>query len=126
MLEGRGPQAQEGLDVAIRLSPLDPLLYGMLGTRSLSLLQEQKYDAAAAWGDRAAGTPGAHFLISMIALAANTLAGRDAQAAHWLEDIRRRRPDASIAHFFSAFPFQKESVRALLTGVLRNHGASST
>ena len=126
MLEGRGPQAQEGLDVAIRLSPLDPLLYGMLGTRSLSLLQEQKYDAAAAWGDRAAGTPGAHFLISMIALAANRLAGRDAQAAHWLEDIRRRRPDASIAHFFSAFPFQKESVRALLTGVLRNHGASST
>lgn len=122
MLEAKAPQAQGGLDVAIRLSPLDPLLYGMLGTRSLSLLQEERYDAAAAWGDRAAATPGAHFLISMIALAANTLAGRAAQATHWLDDIRRRRPDASIAHFFCAFPFKTESFRTLLTGVLSSHG----
>jgi TolB-like protein len=126
MLEAKGPQAQAGLDAAIRLSPLDPLLYGMLGTRSLSLLQEGKYDEAASWGDRAAGTPGAHFLISMIALAANALAGREAQAAHWMKDIHRRRPDASIAHFFAAFPFQKESVRSLLTNVLGRHGASAT
>jgi TolB-like protein len=126
MLEGRAPQAQGGLDVAIRLSPLDPLLYGMFGTRSLSLLQDGQYDAAASWGDRAAGTPGAHFLISMIALAANTLAGRDDQAAHWRDDIRLRRPDASITHFFSAFPFKKESVRTLLAEVLRHHGTRST
>jgi TolB-like protein len=123
MLEARGPQAQEGLEMAIRLSPLDPLLYGMLGTRSLSLLQEGHYDAAAAWGDRAAGTPGAHFLISMIALVANVLAGREAQATHWLSDIRRRRPDASVAHFFAAFPFKKQPVRTLLTEVLSSHGA---
>jgi len=125
MLEAKGPRAQAGLDAAIRLSPLDPLLYGMLGTRSLSFLQQGKYDAAATWGDRAAGTPGAHFLISMIALAANTLAGREAQATHWLNDIRRRRPDASIAHFLSAFPFEKESIRALLTRVLSRHGSKS-
>lgn len=122
MLEAKGPQAQGGLDVAIRLSPLDPLRYGMLGTRSLSLLQEEKYDDAATWGDRAAGTPGAHFLISMIALVANSLAGREAQATHWLNDICRRRPDASIGHFFSAFPFKEDSVRTLLTRVLKSRG----
>lgn len=76
MLVGDGPATEAGLDKALLLSPLDPLLYGFHGVRAQMLMQTRDFDAAARFGDKAASTPGAHYLIAMIAMAANSLAGR--------------------------------------------------
>lgn len=122
MLAGDHAISVDGVSAALRLSPLDPLRYGMLGTRSLTLTQAGRYDEAADWGNRAAASPGAHFLISMIALVANALAGRDVQAQRWLEDIRGRRPDASALHFFAAFPIHDAVARQQLMGELARFG----
>lgn len=122
MLAGDHATSEAGVASALRLSPLDPLRYGMLGTRSQLLIQAGRYGEAADWGDRAAASPGAHFLISMIALVANALAGRDGQARRWLADIRARRRDASAQHFFAAFPIHDPAARKLILQALAKFG----
>ncbi|MBA3909127.1 MAG: hypothetical protein C0524_04385 [Rhodobacter sp.] len=122
MLTGDIASAEAGLDLALLLSPPDPLLYGIHGARSLIFMQTGDYAAAARWGDRAAITPGAHYLIAMIAVAANSLAGRHDQAAHWRQTVRQRKPDATSAHYFTAFPTCDAKSRSLLGAELRRHG----
>lgn len=122
MLIGNGAATESGLDTALQLSPLDPLLYGIHGVRSQMLMQTGDYQAAARFGDKAAATPGAHYLIAMIALAANGLAGRDNQATRWKQEVRRRKADASAAHYFAAFPTRDAVSRSRIEAELLRHG----
>jgi TolB-like protein/tetratricopeptide (TPR) repeat protein len=122
MLIGDHAGVERGVHAAVRLSPLDPMLYGMLGTRAHALIHAGRYAEAAEWGDRAATAPGAHFLIAMIALVANSLAGREDEARRWLADVRHRRPDASGQHFFAAFPFRDAAARKLIRLELEKYG----
>jgi TolB-like protein/Flp pilus assembly protein TadD len=122
MLTGNLVATETGLDTALHLSPLDPLLYGMLGVRSQMHMQTGDYAAAARWGDKAATTPGAHYLIAMIAVAANGLAGRRDQAARWRHEVLRRKPDASAAQYFSAFPTRDTASRSLIAAELGRYG----
>lgn len=122
MLIGDGPATDAGLDKALMLSPLDPLLYGFHGVRAQMLMQTNDFDAAARFADKAASTPGAHYLIAMIALAANSLAGRHNQASRWKQEVRRRNADASAAHYFGAFPTRDTASRRRVAVVLAQHG----
>lgn len=122
MLTGNVAATEKGLDLALLLSPLDPLLYGVHGVRSQILMQTGDYAAAAHWGDRAAATSGAHHLIAMIALAANGLAGRHDQAARWRKVVRQRKPDATAAHYFAAFPTRHAGSRSKIAAELHRHG----
>lgn len=122
MLTGNLTATEVGLDTALQLSPLDPLLYGIHGVRSQMFIQSGDYAAAAHWGDRAAAAPGAHYLIAMIALVANGLAGRHAPAARWRQTVRQRKPDASAAHYFAAFPTRDIVSRSRIADELRRHG----
>lgn len=122
MLEGNGPDTFEALDTSLYLSPLDPLLYGVHGVRAQMLIHQEDHEAAAGWGDRAATTPGAHYLIAMIALVANGLAERHEQAARWRQTIRRLKPDASSTDYFAAFPTRETKSRARIGKELRRHG----
>ena len=122
MLTGNLAATEVGLDTALQLSPLDPLLYGMHGVRSQMFIQSGDYAAAARWGDRAAATPGAHYLIAMIAMVANGLAGRHDTAARWRQTVRQRKPDASATHYFAAFPTRDIASKTLIADELRRHG----
>ena len=96
----------------MRLSPLDPLYYAMLGTRALGHMTLGEDALAAEWADRAARSPGAHVLIAMIATAAHALAGNDGHAARWAANVRERNPVLSHEDFFRAFPMQSLDARA--------------
>lgn len=122
MLTGDAPATLSALERSLHLSPLDPLLYGFHGVRAQILIQQGEFRAAADWADRAAATPGAHYLISMIALAANALAGRHEQAARWRREARRLRPDAMIADYFAAFPTRDPASRDEVRAQLRTYG----
>ncbi len=122
MLTGSAPATFAALDTSLHLSPLDPLLYGIHGVRAQMLIQQEDYEAAARWADRAATTPGAHYLIAMIALSANGLAGRHEQAARWRQKVRRLKPDATAADYFAAFPTRDTASRARIATELRRHG----
>ena len=74
-LAGRALEARKLVDLAMRLSPLDPLYYAMLGTRAFTHMMLGEDIEAADWAERAARSPGAHVLIALIAVAAHTLVG---------------------------------------------------
>ena len=111
-LAGQGHVGREHVDLAMRLSPLDPLHYAMLGTRALGHMTLGEDALAAEWADRAARSPGAHVLIAMIATAAHALAGNDGHATTWAANVRERNPVLSHEDFFRAFPMQPADARA--------------
>jgi TolB-like protein len=122
MLNGKAAVTFGALETSLRLSPLDPLLYGFHGVRAQMLIQQEDHEAAAQWANRAATTPGAHYLIAMIALAANGLAGHHDQAVRWRQKIRRLKRDATATDYFTAFPTRDAASRARVAAELRRHG----
>lgn len=122
MLLGDAAACETQVVSALELSPLDPLLYGMYGVRAQMLMQQGDYAAAAHWGEKAAMTPGAHYLISMIAVAACGLAGETAHAARWAEAARAKRADASAADYRTAFSIHDVAARSAIDRVLGQYG----
>jgi TolB-like protein/Tfp pilus assembly protein PilF len=116
-LEGRGH-----VDLAMRLSPLDPLHYGMLGTRALSHLMLGEDAQAAHWAERAARAPGAHALIAMIASAVHELAGDQKASAGWAGRVRERNAALGREDFFRSFPIKMAGVRQRVSGALERRG----
>ena len=99
-LAGRGLEGRSHIDLAMRLSPLDPLYYAMLATRAFTHMEGEDVEAAA-WAERAARAPGAHVLVAMIAAVAHALADDHARAATWAANVRARNPALTRDDFFS-------------------------
>jgi hypothetical protein len=53
---------------------------------------------------------------------ANGLAGRHDAAARWRQTVRQRKPDASAAQYFAAFPTRDTASRSQIADELRRHG----
>lgn len=121
-LAGRGADGRRHVDLAMRLSPLDPLYYAMLATRGFSHMAVGEDADAAAWSERAARSPGAHVLIALIAVVAHALAGDEARAAAWAADVRRRHAALNQDDFFSAFPMQPVAMRSRVAAALTRFG----
>lgn len=116
-LEGRGH-----LDLAMRLSPLDPMYYAMLATRAFTHMARGEDAEAASWAERAARSPGAHVLIAMIAAAAQRLAGNGTLATSWAANVRQRNPILTRDDFFRAFPMKPEMMRTRVAAALATLG----
>ncbi|MCJ7453564.1 MAG: winged helix-turn-helix domain-containing protein [Steroidobacteraceae bacterium] len=121
-LAGRGLEGREHVDLAMRLSPLDPLHYAMQGTRAFTHIAVGEDAQAAYWAERAARSPGAHVLIAMIATASHALAGDMARAASWAANVRERNPSLTRDDFFRAFPMKAEPVRRRVSDALGIYG----
>lgn len=120
-LSGHGFEGKGDADLAMALSPLDPMHYAMAATRALAHIVCGEDAEAAVWGEAAARSPGAHVLIAMIAVAAHELGGAHARAARWAAQARERNPAISQADFFRAFPFADAPVRARIARALAAH-----
>ena len=104
------------------LSPLDPFLYAMLATRALTCLIRGDTGEAADWADRAARSPGAHVMISLIAVVVHSLNKDPRRANAWVADVRSRRGDISQAHFFASVPFRDIALRRRIAEALAQNG----
>ena len=122
MIAGRGASALASAEEAIALSPLDPFLYAMHQAKALAYLHLGDHESACHNTDLGAREPGAHYIVTTIAAAINKVAGKDAQARYWLERTIARRPDASIAQFFSAIPVRDPVVRENIHRALKDLG----
>ena len=90
-------------DHSRQLSPFDPLLFAMLGTRAMSLARLGQYDEAAEWAMKSAARPNAHQHIMTIAACTLGLAGRLEDAKIYKARIRERVPNYAMADFLAAF-----------------------
>ncbi|MBX3585972.1 MAG: hypothetical protein KF796_04950 [Ramlibacter sp.] len=115
-------QALPALAAAQRLSPYDPLLFAMEGSRAISLAIEGKHDEAVAWSVRATSEPHAHFHMQAIAAACLALAQRRDEARIYAQRACRLHPGYSIGVFERSFPHKFAQHRELLAQALRSAG----
>ena len=118
VLSGKAIDSRSHVDLAMRLSPLDPLHYAMLATRAFTHMASNEDAQAAHWAERGARSPGAHVLIGVIAAAAHTLAGDPTRAAFWANNVRQRNDALTRDVFFQSFPMKSEPMRRRLDGAL--------
>ena len=121
-LAGKALESRDHVDLAMRLSPLDPLHYAMLATRALTHMASNEEEQAAHWAERGARSPGAHVLIAVIAAAAHTLAGDAARASYWVRNVRQRNDSFTREVFFRSFPMKSEAMRTKMDRALLELG----
>jgi DNA-binding SARP family transcriptional activator len=95
-------------DLSRRLSPYDPMLFGMLATRAMSLVRLGKFDEACDWAIKAAARPNAFPHIHAIAACTLALAGDLRQARTYVANARRTSPNYGLSEFLLTFPFEPE------------------
>jgi TolB-like protein len=122
VLSGRALEARQHVDLAMRLSPLDPLHYAMLATRAFTHMALNEDVQAAHWAERGARAPGAHVLIAMVASAAHVLTDDTARASFWAANVRERHDTLTRQDFFRAFPMTSDSTRARIDEALARAG----
>jgi tetratricopeptide (TPR) repeat protein len=96
-------------DHSRQLSPFDPLLFAMLGSRAISLARLGQYEEASEWAIKAAARPNAHQHIMTIAALSLGLAGRIEDANEYKTRIRQRVPDYALTDFLAAFRFSPDA-----------------
>ena len=118
----RAHEARAHIDLAMRLSPLDPLHYAMLATRAFTHMALDEDSEAAQWADRAACSPGSHVLIAMIAAVAQVLKHDEVRAAHWAANVRQRNGSLTRHDFSRAFPMKSDAMRSRVQQALAQLG----
>lgn len=106
---GNAEAAIAASDHSRQLSPFDPLLFGMLGTRAMALVRLGRFDEAATWAVRAAARPNAHAIILAIAALCLALAGRVEEGRVFVASIRGSLPHYRIADFLATFRFTPDA-----------------
>lgn len=106
-------------DRSRRLSPFDPLLFGMLGARAMALVRLGRFEEAADWAVKAASRPNAHPHILAIAAYSLALRGSLDEARRYAAAIRRKRPRYGIADFLGAFRFDRHGAALFRRGAKR-------
>jgi hypothetical protein len=119
---GRTAETRAGLDLATKLSPLDPLLGPMRSFHATSLLMDGDFEAAADGAVRAAQISNSHFVAIMFAVITCQLAGQAARTAHWMAVLRDRRPDARASYFLNALPYADPVFRATVLAAMKAAG----
>ena len=110
-------------DQSRMLSPFDPLLFAMLGTRAVSLARLGRHEEAAEWAIKSAARPNAHHHIQAIAAVLLGLADRTDEANGYIARIRAQVPRYTMTDFFAAFRFSPE-VTAMFTQGAKRIGVS--
>jgi len=103
-------------DHSRQLSPFDPLLFAMLGSRAIALARLGQYEEAAEWAMKSAARPNAHHHIMAIAACTLSLAGRIEEANTYKARIGERVPDYSMADFLAAFRYSPDAAAVFTRG----------
>jgi TolB-like protein/tetratricopeptide (TPR) repeat protein len=98
----------ERIDLAVRLSPFDPLIYGMLGVSAMSLALMGRCEDAIERVDKVRDHPDMHYQAYAMGAIIFTMAGDHDSARSALQYVWSINPDYDIKEFFSVYAFQKD------------------
>jgi TolB-like protein/uncharacterized protein YukE len=101
------------------LSPFDPLLFGMLGSRAMALVRIGRFDEAADWAVKAASRPNAHAHVRAIAACSLALADRLDEARALFALIRTALPHYGFDDFRGAMQLAPEGEQLFRQGAMR-------
>lgn len=107
---------------SLSLSPLDPLLFAVYIVQAMSAMQSNNIPEATQLADKAARTPGAHYLIHMVATAIHAEAGNKAKAEFWRQRALSNKPTATISDLMLAVPIASTSLGEKICRGLSNVG----
>ncbi|SFF15370.1 DNA-binding transcriptional activator of the SARP family [Sulfitobacter brevis] len=110
---GDPEEAIRASDKARALSPYDPLMFGMLGSRAMAHLRLGQYEAAAEWATQAAARPNAHINILGMASLFLALADRVPEGRILAAEIHAQQPRYGIDSFLGAFHFSPGEAQLL-------------
>jgi len=113
---GDADAAISAADYSRHLSPFDPMLLGMLGTRAVALVRLGHFEEAASWAVKAAARPNVFPHIHAIAACCLALAGSLEQARAHVAAVRHTSPRYCLADFFTAFPFGRDDQTLIRRG----------
>jgi TolB-like protein/Tfp pilus assembly protein PilF len=119
---GRSERARAGVDMALRLSPLDPMMGPMLTARAISYLAEGEYATARDWALKAARHSPTHANLLCLAAAACELAGDHVQALQFAETLRSAVPEITVSMYLQSVPTAQVDVHARIRDALRRVG----
>lgn len=119
---GRPDRARGNLDSAMSLSPLDPFLFAMKGTRALGFLIEERLEEAVRWIDDAGRSPGANAVVHLVAAATHEMNGERDEALYWVKGARARNPLIDTVQLFQSLPFAERALRQRMTASLGRLG----
>lgn len=122
VLCGLSNETRQGVDVAMGLSPLDPMLGPMLIMKALSYGLDGDFATGAEFAVRGARIMDSHLSGLCGAIALCVLSGRIDDAKHWLGVLRAKRPEASINMYMQYLPFRDADFRASLAKALQRAG----
>jgi hypothetical protein len=111
--------AIDACDRSRSLSPFDPLQFGMLASRALSLLRLGEHEEAARWALKAVSRPNAHAHIQAIAAISLALAEQSDQARALVARIRAKQPHYVADDLLRAFRFAADGERLMHAGARR-------
>ncbi|MCU0909973.1 MAG: hypothetical protein MUE98_01090 [Rhodobacteraceae bacterium] len=106
---GDPQSALSSAEYSQRLSPFDPLLFGILGAKALAHVRLGHFEEAAEWALKAVARPNAHVLIQQIAALCLALSGRIAEAQTVAAAVRTATPNCRVDDFLRAFKFPSET-----------------
>jgi DNA-binding SARP family transcriptional activator/TolB-like protein len=106
-------------DLSRHLSPFDPLLFGMLGTRAMAHVRLGQFEEAAEWALKAAARPNSHAIILAIAAYCLGLAGRIEEGRAFAGRIRQSLPHYNADEFLASFHMAPEAALLFRKGAKR-------
>jgi TolB-like protein/Tfp pilus assembly protein PilF len=119
---GRSERARAGVDLALRLSPLDPMMGPMLTARAISYLAEGDFATARDWVLKAARHSPTHSNLLCMAAAACELAGDHVQALQFAQTLRSAVPEITVSMYLQSVPTAQVDVHARIRDALRRVG----
>lgn len=114
--------ADHNVGRALTLSPLDPHLQSMFGTRALAAWIGDDLDAAHGYAERAMKSPNPHLYVFIIAAAIHSQRGEDEKAHACVEAIRAKQVPFGTKEFLTHFNLRNADRLSNLVATLERLG----
>ncbi len=122
ILLGDPELAIEHMACAMRLNPLDPLIFAMQSGAAAAHFLAGRYDDASAWAEKALGMHANYAPALRLSAAGHALAGRVAEARKSMARMRQIDPDLHLSDLMDFAPFRRPEDSARYADGLRKAG----